>query len=405
MGLKKSYKHTELGVIPIDWQAKKISEFSNPVRGGSPRPAGDPKYFNGNFIPWLTVASLTNIPLSQIYVSETESYLTEEGSHYSRTLDIDTLIIANSGATLGIAKLLSIKCCANDGIAALLDVNKIVDKKYLVYYINTQTKKLREVIATGNGQPNLNTELIGNIRIPLPSTKEEQTAIATALSDADELIGTLEKLIAKKRNIKQGAMQQLMNPKEGWVVKKLGKVCDFYSGGTPLTSIQSYYGGDIKWITSSDLNKTVIDEVEGRITKSGLENSSAKMIKKGTLLVALYGATSGVTAISNIDAAINQAVLAIIPKEDQTRFLFYCLTNLKGWIIATFIQGGQGNLSGNTFKELELPLPDIDEQLRIATVLSDIDTDIEALEGKLEKYRHVKQGMMQNLLTGKIRLI
>lgn len=120
----EKYKQTEVGLIPSDWKVKTISEISNPVRGGSPRPAGDPKYFNGNFIPWLTVAALTNIPLSQIYVSETETCLTEDGSLHSRILEKETLIIANSGATLGVAKLLGIKCCANDGIAALLNFDK-----------------------------------------------------------------------------------------------------------------------------------------------------------------------------------------------------------------------------------------------------------------------------------------
>src|SRR5687767_186115 len=93
----EQYKKIDLGLIPSDWNVKYISEISNPVRGGSPRPAGDPKYFNGSYIPWLTVAALTNIPSSQMYVSETENYLTEEGSLYSRILEKDTLIIANSG--------------------------------------------------------------------------------------------------------------------------------------------------------------------------------------------------------------------------------------------------------------------------------------------------------------------
>jgi type I restriction enzyme S subunit len=200
-------------------------------------------------------------------------------------------------------------------------------------------------------------------------------------------------------------MQELLKPKEGWVVKKLGEVAEFYSGGTPSTSIQSFYGGNIQWITSSDLNKTTIDSVEGRITKSGLENSSSKMISRGTLLIALYGATSGVTAISNIDAAINQAVLAIIPKEDDTIFLFYSLTSLKNWILSTFIQGGQGNLSGNIYKELEVHVPKLVDQRKIATILSDMDTEISSFEQNLSKYKMLKQGMMQELLTGKTRLI
>ena len=121
MKVRPGYKQTEVGVIPEDWEVKQLGEISTVVRGGSPRPAGDPKYFNGSFIPWLTVAALTNIPDSQIHVRETVGYLTEKGSKHSRTLEKDTLIIANSGATLGVAKILSIRCCANDGVAALLN--------------------------------------------------------------------------------------------------------------------------------------------------------------------------------------------------------------------------------------------------------------------------------------------
>src|SRR5262249_45225760 len=156
------------------------------------RPAGDPRYFNGSHIPWLTVAALTNIPDSRLVVSETASCLTREGSLHSRTLLPGTLIIANSGATLGVAKILGIKCCANDGIAAVLELDDDVCSRFLAYYINTRTEYLRKTVATGNGQPNLNTELISQINFPLPPTKAEQEAIAEALSDADALIESLE---------------------------------------------------------------------------------------------------------------------------------------------------------------------------------------------------------------------
>ena len=210
MELKPGYKQTEVGAIPEDWSCRPIKEFASTVRGGSPRPAGDPRYFNGSFIPWLTVASLTGIPDSQLFVTETSTALTEEGANHSRTLAAGTLIVANSGATLGVAKILGIKCCANDGIAALQKVEKNVSAPYLAHYINTKTNYLRDVVATGNGQPNLNTGLISEFKVPLPPTKVEQEAIAEALSDADALIESLDQLIAKKRLIKQGATQELL---------------------------------------------------------------------------------------------------------------------------------------------------------------------------------------------------
>src|SRR5437870_7213968 len=137
--IRAGYKETEVGVIPEDWETKHLSELSDVVRGGSPRPAGDPRYFNGTFVPWLTVAALTNIADSQMYVSETLGCLTEEGARHSRTLDKDTLIIANSGATLGVAKILDMRCCANDGIAALLNLTG-ADKQFLCHYLNTRSR-------------------------------------------------------------------------------------------------------------------------------------------------------------------------------------------------------------------------------------------------------------------------
>ena len=212
--IDKGYKQTDLGVLPEDWTIKAIGDFSKVVRGGSPRPAGDPKYFNGNFIPWLTVAALTNIPEHQLFVNKTDDFLTEEGSKLSRILPKNTLIISNSGATLGVAKILNMKSCANDGIAAVMEVSDSINKIYLLYFINSITERLRENIATGNGQPNLNTTLISEIRVPLPPTTKEQSEIAAALSHIDKLIESLDTLIVKKKNFKEGAMQELLTGKK-----------------------------------------------------------------------------------------------------------------------------------------------------------------------------------------------
>ena len=230
------YKRTEVGVIPRDWEVRRLGELGHVVRGGSPRPAGDPRFFNGSFIPWLTVAALTNLPESCLHVSETVTHLTEEGAKRSRTLTPSTLIIANSGATLGIAKILDLKCCANDGIAAIIE-QRAGNRAFLCHYINTQTRRLRDVVATGNGQPNLNTALIRGITVPFPSAPE-QRAIAEALSDVDGLIEALEALIAKKRAIKQAAMQQLLSGKTrlpgfsgAWETKRLGEHVTFLRTG------------------------------------------------------------------------------------------------------------------------------------------------------------------------------
>ena len=255
---------------------------------------------------------------------------------------------------------------------------------------------------------------------------EEQRSIAQALSDVDRLIAALEKAIGKKRAIKTATMQQLLTGKkrlpgfgegkgdrqtevglipEDWTVKKIGEEALTYSGGTPSTNNSEYYSGNISWITSGDLNKQYISEVNGKISEKGLKNSSAKMIPANTLLIALYGATAGVSAISEIEAAINQAVLAIIPKELDKSYLFYILQLTKEQIIETYTQGGQPNLSGEIIRSLPIAAPKLEEQREIATVLSDMDTAIAAIETRLAKTQSIKQGMMQELLTGRTRLV
>lgn len=389
LSLPKGYKKTELGVIPEDWEVKTIAEISTPVRGSSPRPAGDPKYFNGNFIPWLTVASLTNIPDSQIYVDKTNRFLTEEGSLQSRVLDKETLIIANSGATLGVAKLLSIKCCANDGIAALSNLSKEVDSKYIVHYINTKTKHLRDVVATGNGQPNLNTDLIGRFKIPFPTKKSEQIAIAATLSDADTLITSIEKLIAKKRLIKQGAMQKLLTPKEDWEVKRLGDFLDYEQPTNYLVANTEYLeNSNIPVLTAG---KTFI-----------LGYTDEKFGVYTNLPVIIFDDfTTANKFVTFPFKAKSSAMKMLVPRNENVnlRFIFEIMLRIK------YPLGDHKRHWISEYQNIEISVPKPEEQTRITTILSDMDAEIEALETKLSKYKQIEQGMMQNLLTGKIRLV
>lgn len=378
-------KQTELGMIPEDWEVKRIAEISNPVRGGSPRPAGSALYFNGAFIPWLTVASLTNISESKIFVTETESFLTELGSHYSRNLKKGTLIISNSGATLGVAKVLGIDCCANDGIAALLELK--ADNKYIAYFINSITEHLRTNIATGNGQPNLNTELIGNLHIPLPPLPEQE-AIAGALSDADAWIESLEQLIAKKRLIKQGAMQELLMPKEGWEVKKLGEVCEIKKG---------------QMITSSMKVDGNIPVIAGGKTPAYFHN---KPNRKGkTITISASGASAGYIGFHNYPIFASDCSTINEDEKYCIEFLYYFLARNQEVIYGYQTGGAQPHIHAKDIQPMLIGIPSLTEQTRIATILSDMDAELEALEQQLHKARQIKQGMMQELLTGKVRLI
>jgi type I restriction enzyme S subunit len=417
MAVKKRYKQTEAGVIPEDWKVRPIREISNPVRGGSPRPAGDPRFFDGNFIPWLTVAALTNIPSSQLKVSHTDSCLTEEGSLRSRILYPGTLILANSGATLGVAKILGIKCCANDGIAALLNFNATVSTTYLVHYINTRTQYLRDVVATGNGQPNLNTDLIGNFKIPLPPTLAEQEAIAGALSDADAWIESLEQLIAKKRQIKQGAMQELLTGKRRlpgfsgeWEETTLGELATFLSGGTPSRNNDGFWTGDIPWISASSLRCFEIWRSDSNVTKEAVVSGS-KIAPVGSSLLLVRGSALHKEILCGLvikPVCFNQDVKALVPYSQVVpRFLTMLIRGMADAMLKLVSSAGNtaGVLDTKLLKAFAIRLPTPNEQTAIATVLLDMDTEIGSLESKLVKAREIKQGMMQELLTGKIRLV
>lgn len=188
-----------------------------------------------------------------------------------------------------------------------------------------------------------------------------------------------------------------------WEVKKFIEFSKFYSGGTPLTSKPQYYGGEIPFIKSGEIyyNKT-----EQFLSEEGLNNSSAKMVSKGDLLYALYGANSGEVAISQIDGAINQAILCINQNKNQaeTIYLYNYLVLQKDIIIKKYLQGGQGNLSADIIKKLQIPLPPLPEQQKIAEVLSTWDKAIQETDAIIKKLQDRNKALAFSLLTGKKRV-
>jgi type I restriction enzyme, S subunit len=178
-----------------------------------------------------------------------------------------------------------------------------------------------------------------------------------------------------------------------WLMKTIGDTCEAFSGGTPSTSNKEFYGGNIPFIRSAEIAKGA---TELFLTNQGLSNSAAKMIRKGDILVALYGANSGDVALAKIDGAINQAILCLI-HETNNAFVYQYLAHKKNWIISTYIQGGQGNLSGEIIKSIELYFPHSKEQQKIADCLSSLDELIAAEAQKLDTLSAYKKGLMQQL--------
>lgn len=247
-----------------------------------------------------------------------------------------------------------------------------------------------------------------SVKVPYPRSFKEQQKIADCLSSIDELIDAENRKLKALEKYKKGLMQKLF-PAEGktlpewrfpefqgcgeWKFKSIGKACKMFSGGTPDTSKKEFYGGTIPFIRSAEINKS---STELFITEEGFKNSSAKMVKKGDILIALYGANSGEVALSKIDGAINQAILCL-RHETNNVFVYHYFTHMKNWIISKYIQGGQGNLSGQIIKSVNLYFPKAEEQQKIADFLSEIDTMITGQSNKVEQLKAHKKGLMQGL--------
>lgn len=356
-------------------------------------------------------------------VTETRGYLTKEGSEKSRILPADTVIIANSGATLGVAKILKLRCCANDGIAALIE-QRAGSKEFLCYYINTQTEYLREVVAPGNGQPNLNTKLIRELPIPFPA-EDEQRLIAEALSDVDGLITALDALIAKKQAIRQGLMQQLLTGRtrlpgftKPWREVLLGEHVS-YVKTVALSRAQLDNESPVRYLhygdihTRSSVTLDAAHETMPRVSSTLLRN--AGRLQVGDLVFADAsedpdGVGKSVEVISVPSAGVVPGLHTIAARFDKS----VLADGFKAYLqfipafrnaLLRLAAGTKVLATTRSFiSSIMLTLPDIDEQRAIALVIADADREIHGLLVRLAKARDVKQGMMQQLLTGRTRL-
>lgn len=311
------------------------------------------------------------------------------------------------------------KTTLNSGVFVIRPVHKSYYPRYFYYVLMSEHfKDFLGKLTAGSTISHLYQKDFVHYEFPLPPTLTEQKAIATALSDVDALITSLEQTITKKKAIKQGAMQQLLTPPhkggkrlpgfEGECVEKtLGEISSMNSGGTPSSKVSEYYDGNIKWVSISDITKAgkYIDDSAKKITEKGLQNSSARLFPINTLLLAMY-ASIGKCCIARAEVTTSQAILGITTtKSLLLEFLYYYLTYKQDEIASQGQQGTQSNLNKGMVQDILINIPAIEEQKAIAQILSDMDAEITQLETKKEKYQAIKQGMMQELLTGKTRLI
>jgi type I restriction enzyme S subunit len=413
MELRKGYKQTEVGVIPEKWEVKKLGIISSITKlAGFEYSLHFNSYNDGGDI---IVVRGTNITHNKMDLSDVRTIPSSTSNKLQRSkLFKNDLVFAYVG-TIGPVYLIE----ENDKYHLGPNTSKITAgneafPQFLYHYFKSWLLKNEIVGHTSIGaQPSLSMSKIRSFRIVLP-TKAEQTAISSALSDADALISGMEKLIAKKRNIKQGTMQQLLTSKKRlpgfsgkWQQKQLGNIVQkFINGGTPSTLNAEYWAGNIPWITGADFVNQRISEIRRFITDEAVKNSSTHVIGRGNLLLVTRTGV-GKLAIAPFDIAISQDITGIYVKSDiDIKFLFHHF-NFNSVALKSLNQGTSINgITRDTLSTTSINLPCLkNEQTAIATILSDMDAEIEKLEQKLNKYRMIKQGMMQELLAGRIRFV
>lgn len=327
----------------------------------------------------------------------------------SRKHRVGDVITVHTG-DIGTSAVISEKEAGSIGFATIVTrPNKdIITSDYLCIYLNTDThKNFAMNISTGDGRNNYNLKDYYECVVPVPSL-DEQNKISDFIKNINHLITLYQCKVDKLTAVKKSMLEKMF-PKNGrdvpeirfkgfiepWEQRKLGEITDSYSGGTPTAGKKEYYEGDIPFIRSGEISS---DKTELFITEEGLNISSAKLIMEGDILYALYGATSGEVSISKLNGAINQAILAIQPhKNYDSQFIMQWLRKSKGNIISTYLQGGQGNLSGNIVKELLVDTPSYDEQIRIGGYFSNLDNLITLYQRKLEKLQNIKKSMLERM--------
>ncbi|CAN2047900.1 type I restriction enzyme, S subunit [Candidatus Magnetomoraceae bacterium gMMP-13] len=411
MELRDGYKKTEVGVIPEDWEVKNLGEIGSFSKG-----IGIKKdQSNSGNIPCVRYGELYT--RHNDFIKQFYSFISEEVSQTSKKLETGDILFAGSGETkeeIGkcSAFINDFEAYAGGDIVILSPFN--ISSLFLGFLLNSANiQKQKASRGQGDAVVHISASQLKQIKIPLPPLPE-QKAIAEVLSDTDNLIQALEKRIAKKRLIKQGAMQKLLTPKDDWEVKKLGEMGTFKNG---VNKSSENFGFGYPFVNLMDVfGKTTISNSEhlGLVNSNETERKMYELKKGDVLFIRSSVKPEGVGLTCLIKNNLKETVFSgfIIRYRDNgvlcNEYKEHCFHSsyFRKKLIESSTVSANTNINQEALKKLTISYPISKfEQTRIATILSDMDNEIKAVEKKLAKYKMLKQGLMQNLLTGKIRLI
>ena len=406
MELKQGYKQTEVGVIPEEWNICFLHQVCERVTVGLATSVT--QYYRKSGVPLVRNLNIRDgffDGRDMLYV--TEAFARVNQSKAAKASDV---LIVHTGANLGDACVLPSEFdnCQTFTTLIITPKPRALTPQFLCLHMGSFSGRGEmSRLEVGGGKGNLNTGDLKNYRISVPPLPE-QHAIAAALKDVDALITSLDQLIAKKRDLKQAAMQQLFTGNRrlsgftsDWETKRLGEIAKLTMGRTPSRLNRAFWGRGHKWLSIADLKSKVISQGAEEITD--LAASEMTVVPKGTLLMS-FKLTIGRICFAGCDLFTNEAICAFHNLQADAQFLYYALGRIDFSIYGKQAVKGY-TLNADSLQQVEVHLPHIDEQTAIANVLSDMDAEITALEARRDKTHALKQGMMQELLTGRTRLV
>ena len=412
MEVKPGYKQTEVGIFPDEWTIEPLGRHAT-FRTG---PFGSALHKSDYTSDGVPVVNPMHIVDGKIEPTRTMT-ITEDAARNLSDFRIapGEIVIGRRGDMGRCAVVQQSQLGWLCGTGSMIIRPRKADPEFLQWVLSSpRVISAIQDASVGTTMVNLNQGTLAGLKIQFPPLPE-QGAIATALSDVDALLSGLDRLIAKKRDLKQAAMQQLLTGETRlpgfhgeWEVKRLGDLAEIVSGGTPRTTEPAYWNGGIKWCTPTDVTGCAgkyLNETERTISQLGLQNSGASLLPAGALLLCSR-ATIGEVKIAAAEICTNQGFKSLVCLPGMSNeFLYYKLLTIKQKMVgrafgSTFLEISKANLAA-----LEVNTPSLPEQTAIAAVLSDMDAEVAALEARRDKTRALKQAMMQELLTGRIRLV
>lgn len=400
--------------IPNDWNVITLGDYAQIFRGGSPRPIQSFLTTSDQGINWIKIG---DVGAGEKFIESTEEKIIPEGVSRSRMVYKGDLILSNS-MSYGRPYIMNIEGCIHDGWLVIQKYDRLFNREYLYYALSSDlTMRQYVAMAAGSSVQNLNKEKVSKVVLPCPKISE-QKKIAEVLSSIDALIVDLQKLIRKKKDVLYGSMQKLMTGEirlqgfsEEWELVEIGsvaKVIDPHPSHRAPEAVE--YG--IPFVGIGDIDEEGnINKKSARIVDESVytEHSQRYDLSKNLIGIGRVASLGKVIRLRNdIGEYVISPTMAIIDFESIDPMFAYCYmrsSEFQNQFTSSSNGSTRQSVGMHYIRNLNIRKPSPEEQVKLSQCLGDMDYEIRKLEEKCSKYQKVKQGMMEELLTGKVRLV